>query len=46
MVSYQYNHLTGHWQVASVAGEGYFVPALPGDPPAKLEVPANVGKII
>ena len=49
MVSYQYNHLTGQWQATSLAEDSesrYFILALPGDPPAKLEIPADVSKSI
>lgn len=44
MVSYQFNHLTGQWQVTSAVQDEnrYFIPSLPGDPPAKLEIPADV----
>ncbi|TID20722.1 hypothetical protein E6O75_ATG05486 [Venturia nashicola] len=43
MVSYQFDHLMGQWQITSVAQDEnrYFVPSLPGDPPAKLEIPAD-----
>jgi hypothetical protein len=52
MVSYQYNHLTGQWQVMSDLvsmaqdEQRYFIPALPGDPPARLEIPADVSRLM
>ncbi|QDS72088.1 hypothetical protein FKW77_003311 [Venturia effusa] len=34
---------TGQWQIAAVVQDEsrYFIPSLPGDPPAKLEIPAD-----
>lgn len=48
MVSFQYNHLTGQWQLTAVVQDEnrYFIPSLPGDPPAILEIPADVSQLL